>query len=107
MFLLQGRAGHVHAGAPEALAAGVWDASGQTIYKRHKTNGIRNRARYLNASSGRFWTMDASEGASDSPPPHKYLYAGGDKLTDRGQGFKRKISRRRFRMTEAGQSVSH
>lgn len=38
-----------------------------------------NRARYLNTSTGRFWTMDAYEGVANDPPPlHKYLYS----LTD-------------------------
>jgi RHS repeat-associated protein len=37
------------------------------------------RARYLDPSSGRFWTMDSLEGnASDPPSLHKYLYAYGD-----------------------------
>jgi RHS repeat-associated protein len=35
-----------------------------------------NRARYLNVSTGRFWTMDSYEGDADSPLSlHKYLYA--------------------------------
>jgi RHS repeat-associated protein len=38
-----------------------------------------NRARYLNTSTGRFWTMDSYEGDSQSPLSlHKYLYAGND-----------------------------
>jgi RHS repeat-associated protein len=36
-----------------------------------------NRARYLNVSTGRFWTMDTFEGRSQEPLSlHKYLYAG-------------------------------
>ncbi len=35
-----------------------------------------NRARYLNVTTGRFWTMDAQEGLSEDPQSlHKYLYA--------------------------------
>jgi RHS repeat-associated protein len=35
-----------------------------------------NRARYLNTTTGRFWTMDAFEGDPESPISlHKYLYA--------------------------------
>jgi RHS repeat-associated protein len=35
-----------------------------------------NRARYLNVSTGRFWTMDIQEGLSEDPLSlHKYLYA--------------------------------
>jgi len=42
-----------------------------------------NRARYLNTSTGRFWTMDTFEGSDWEPTSlHKYLYAGGDP-TDR------------------------
>ena len=38
-----------------------------------------NRARYLNTSTGRFWTMDTFEGYEDDPPSlHKYLYAESD-----------------------------
>jgi RHS repeat-associated protein len=38
-----------------------------------------NRARYLNVSTGRFWTIDTFEGDSDSPfSLHKYLYASSD-----------------------------
>jgi RHS repeat-associated protein len=38
-----------------------------------------NRARYLNTSSGRFWTADTYEGDSQSPLSlHRYLYAGLD-----------------------------
>jgi RHS repeat-associated protein len=36
-----------------------------------------NRARYLNVSTGRFWTMDSYEGRTADPVSlHKYLYAG-------------------------------
>ncbi len=42
-----------------------------------------NRARYLNTSTGRFWSMDDFEGDSDSPfSLHKYLYAGSDPVND-------------------------
>jgi RHS repeat-associated protein len=35
-----------------------------------------NRARYLNTSTGRFWSMDTDEGDDESPISlHKYLYA--------------------------------
>jgi RHS repeat-associated protein len=35
-----------------------------------------NRARYLNTSTGRFWSMDSYEGDPDAPLSlHKYLYA--------------------------------
>src|SRR5215469_13251164 len=38
-----------------------------------------NRARYLNVSTGRFWTMDSFEGDPESPTSlHKYLYANVD-----------------------------
>jgi RHS repeat-associated protein len=38
-----------------------------------------NRARYLNVSTGRFWSMDTYEGDDQDPPSlHKYLYAEGD-----------------------------
>jgi RHS repeat-associated protein len=41
-----------------------------------------NRARYLNASSGRFWTMDSFEGFDQEPGSlHKYLYVEGDPTT--------------------------
>src|SRR5690349_18822744 len=50
-----------------------------------------NRARYLNVSTGRFWTMDTFEGKDDNPASlHKYLYAGGDsvnKLDPSGRDF--------------------
>ena len=37
------------------------------------------RARYLNPSSGRFWTVDTYEGVSYDPASlHKYLYVGAD-----------------------------
>jgi RHS repeat-associated protein len=36
-----------------------------------------NRARYLNTTTGRFWSMDTSEGDDENPISlHKYLYAG-------------------------------
>jgi RHS repeat-associated protein len=44
-----------------------------------------NRARYLNVSTGRFWTMDTYEGDPESPLSlHKYLFGQGDPvdLTD-------------------------
>ena len=38
-----------------------------------------NRARYLNTSTGRFWSMDNFEGDPESPSSlHKYFYAGND-----------------------------
>ena len=38
-----------------------------------------NRARYLNVSTGRFWTMDTDEGDKQVPQSlHKYLFASGD-----------------------------
>jgi RHS repeat-associated protein len=38
-----------------------------------------NRARYLNTTTGRFWTIDKYEGDLQSPPSlHKYLYASND-----------------------------
>jgi RHS repeat-associated protein len=38
-----------------------------------------NRARYLNTSTGRFWTMDTDEGNDQSPPSlHKYNYGEAD-----------------------------
>jgi RHS repeat-associated protein len=40
-----------------------------------------NRARYLNTSTGRFWSMDTDEGDGESPfSLHKYLYAGNDPI---------------------------
>jgi len=40
-----------------------------------------NRARYLNVSTGRFWSMDTFEGRDKSPLSlHKYLYASGDSV---------------------------
>ena len=40
-----------------------------------------NRARYLNVSTGRFWTMDTEEGNDEEPLSlHKYLYAGNDAI---------------------------
>lgn len=36
-----------------------------------------NRARYLNTTTGRFWSVDTYEGDPESPPSlHKYIYAG-------------------------------
>jgi len=38
-----------------------------------------NRARYLNVSTGRFWSMDTEEGDEQSPRSlHKYVFAGAD-----------------------------
>jgi len=38
-----------------------------------------NRARYLNISTGRFWSMDSYEGTRFDPTSlHKYLYTGGN-----------------------------
>ncbi len=38
-----------------------------------------NRARYLNVSTGRFWSADTFEGESNDPLSlHKYLYVAGD-----------------------------
>jgi len=38
-----------------------------------------NRARYLNTSTGRFWSMDTYDGDLQSPSSlHKYLYTGAD-----------------------------
>ena len=43
-----------------------------------------NRARYLNVSTGRFWTMDDFEGNPDDPLSlHKYLYAGANPANQR------------------------
>ena len=40
-----------------------------------------NRARYLNVSTGRFWSMDSFEGNSQAPLSlHKYLYTGNDPI---------------------------
>ena len=40
-----------------------------------------NRARYLNASTGRFWSMDTFEGSLGLPLSlHKYLYSSGDPI---------------------------
>jgi RHS repeat-associated protein len=58
------------------------------------------RARYLNPSSGRFWTMDSFEGiASDLSSVHKYLYADADPINrlDRSGNFS---------VVEAGASLS-
>lgn len=38
-----------------------------------------NRARYLNVSTGRFWSMDSFEGDENDPPSlHKYTYTQND-----------------------------
>ena len=38
-----------------------------------------NRARYLNTTTGRFWSMDTNEGQDEQPVTlHKYLYADAD-----------------------------
>jgi RHS repeat-associated protein len=43
-----------------------------------------NRARYLNTTTGRFWSMDTYEGDPQSPMSlHKYLYASGDPVDRR------------------------
>jgi RHS repeat-associated protein len=43
-----------------------------------------NRARYLNVSTGRFWTMDTFYGDSEAPLSlHKYLYAKADPISRR------------------------
>ena len=40
-----------------------------------------NRARYLNVSTGRFWSMDAFEGDPEAPLSlHKYLFVGADPI---------------------------
>jgi RHS repeat-associated protein len=45
-----------------------------------------NRARYLNTSSGRFWSMDTTEGKDETPSSlHKYLYCSGDPLNKSDQ----------------------
>ena len=50
-----------------------------------------NRARYLNVSTGRFWTMDSFEGRSQDPLSlHKYLYVGANpvnRIDPRGKDF--------------------
>jgi RHS repeat-associated protein len=39
------------------------------------------RRRYMNHSTGRFWTMDSFEGGvSDPPSVHRYLYGNGDPI---------------------------
>jgi RHS repeat-associated protein len=46
-----------------------------------------NRARYLNTSTGRFWSMDAFEGDPESPISlHKYLYANSDPVDNSDPG---------------------
>ena len=43
-----------------------------------------NRARYLNVSTGRFWSMDTYEGRSQDPSSlHKYLYSVADPVNHR------------------------
>jgi len=40
-----------------------------------------NRARYLNPDTGRFWSLDKSDGSPEDPLTlHKYLYAESDPL---------------------------
>jgi RHS repeat-associated protein len=40
-----------------------------------------NRARYLNTTTGRFWSMDTVEGSDSDPASlHKYLYAGANPI---------------------------
>lgn len=40
-----------------------------------------NRARYLNTTTGRFWSMDTVEGDDETPSSlHKYLYVSGDPI---------------------------
>jgi RHS repeat-associated protein len=50
-----------------------------------------NRGRYLNTSTGRFWSMDSYEGDDKEPTSlHKYLYVGGDpvnRLDPSGRDF--------------------
>jgi RHS repeat-associated protein/uncharacterized repeat protein (TIGR01451 family) len=42
-----------------------------------------NRARYLNVTTGRFWSIDTFEGDDESPISlHKYLYSHGDPLNN-------------------------
>ena len=42
------------------------------------------RARYLNAFAGRFWTIDSYRGSLRQPPSlHRYLYVGGDPVNYR------------------------
>jgi len=46
-----------------------------------------NRARYLNTSTGRFWTMDTYEGDDNDPLSlHKYLYANGNAVDNIPRG---------------------
>src|SRR5438045_3753731 len=41
-----------------------------------------NRARYLNANDGRFWTMDGFEGQLEDPLSlHRYLYCHGNPIS--------------------------
>jgi RHS repeat-associated protein len=43
-----------------------------------------NRARYLNTSTGRFWSMDTGEGEDEAPLSlHKYLYGEGDPINNK------------------------
>ena len=43
-----------------------------------------NRARYLNTTTGRFWSMDSYEGDPSAPTSlHKYLYDGSDPVNHR------------------------
>jgi len=55
-----------------------------------------NRARYLNVSTGRFWSMDTFEGRSDDPLSlHKYLYVGAspvNRIDPKGKDFLESIA---------------
>ena len=43
-----------------------------------------NRARYLNVSTGRFWTMDSVDGDDESPLSlHRYLYVSAEPVDDK------------------------
>jgi RHS repeat-associated protein len=47
----------------------------------HDLHLYYQRARYLNAETGRFWTQDTYEGSPGSPASlQKYLYANGDQV---------------------------
>jgi RHS repeat-associated protein len=48
----------------------------------HDLGMYYQRARYLNAETGRFWTQDTYEGSPGTPASlHKYLYANGDPVS--------------------------